>query len=139
MYQQGCHCEQCREAERVKQRKWRNENKQWKRDYEKARKATEKAADPVAFSLAAREKHLRTYGLTVEQWESLFDSQGRCCAICDTDDSSGRWHTDHDPEIGKHAVRGILCVRCNIGIGQFKHDPHRLRTASRYVVAEATS
>lgn len=61
-----------------------------------------------------RNRHLRrTYGLTVEQWESLFDQQDRRCALClaEHPGTKNEWHTDHDHETGN--IRGILCESCN--------------------------
>jgi hypothetical protein len=39
------------------------------------------------------------------------------------------------PSDGYHAVRGILCVRCNIGGGQYGHNPEHLRAAADYFEA----
>ncbi len=64
----------------------------------------------------------RLYGITVEQWEVLFDRQERMCAVCTLDESDykGKWYTDHNHRTGK--VRGIVCVRCNQVIGALE-DP----------------
>lgn len=59
---------------------------------------------------------LRLYGMTEAQWNTLFDAQGKRCALCKTDVRPKRgWNTDHDHLTGK--VRGILCGKCNVGIG----------------------
>ncbi|HEY2267528.1 MAG TPA: endonuclease domain-containing protein [Streptosporangiaceae bacterium] len=48
--------------------------------------------------------------------------------------NNGRPHADHDPVNGQRGeFRGILCGRCNIGMGQFDHDPARLRAAADYL------
>lgn len=39
--------------------------------------------------------------------------------------------TDHDHTTG--AWRGVLCQRCNQGIGLFRDNPHLLRSAAAYV------
>lgn len=134
-YQAGCRCVACRAANADHTRTYRAAHRTEVNNYERARRADIRAQDPQAARYADRVRTLRPYGLSPEQWDAMFEAQGRCCAICLTDDSGGRWHTDHDGTIGKKAVRGILCVRCNIGIGQFKHDPERLRWAVRYLQA----
>jgi len=59
----------------------------------------------------------RKYGLDLWQWEDLFESQDRCCKICrqKTPGGRGTWHTDHCHVTG--VVRGILCNKCNRGLG----------------------
>jgi hypothetical protein len=61
-------------------------------------------------------------------------NQRSLCAICETAEPatrSGTWHVDHCHTSGK--VRGLLCTRCNIGLGQFQDDPERLRAALLYL------
>jgi len=41
---------------------------------------------------------------------------------------------DHCHTTGE--VRGLLCNRCNTGIGQFKDNPNILRSAARYLDKE---
>jgi DNA-directed RNA polymerase subunit RPC12/RpoP len=59
----------------------------------------------------------RWYGITQEEWDALFEKQGRVCAICKSTTSKTKfaWHTDHDHVTNK--VRGILCQPCNNKIG----------------------
>ncbi len=122
---------------RARTKAWLKKNAVKVQADEKERRRVERLKDPEKCIRRNRTKSLKKYGLTIEQWETLFDSQGRRCAICDTCDSGdGRWHTDHDAAIGPHAVRGILCVRCNIGIGQFLHDESLLFYAAAYLVEQ---
>ena len=55
----------------------------------------------------------RKYGITPEQWQELFEKQGKKCAVCERsyEANSPKWHTDHNHATGK--VRGILCDICN--------------------------
>lgn len=91
---------------------------------------------PVNAERAKELRRIRTlegYGITVAQWEALFESQGRCCAICRRDKFCGGrgWATDHNHVTG--AVRGILCGNCNQGLGRFQDRPALLRVAANYV------
>lgn len=73
------------------------------------------------------------YGITQEQFEALFKSQDGACAICLTKDDFGRGaiHVDHDHKTG--GVRGLLCVRCNAGLGYFRDDPDLLLKSVEYL------
>ena len=70
------------------------------------------------------------YGIDLEQWNSLFESQGRVCACCHRGNVE-QWATDHYHATG--AVRGILCGQCNAGLGHFRDSPFRLQQAIRYL------
>lgn len=76
----------------------------------------------------------RTYGIDHAEYERMFDAQGGRCAICKSSDPgprTKRFHVDHCHDTGK--VRGLLCSRCNTGIGQLKHDQARLLAAQEYL------
>ena len=84
------------------------------------------------------EKHMkmaRIYGLSQAQYEAMYDQQGALCAICrcpEGEAGAKGFHVDHDHETGQ--VRGLLCSRCNTGIGHFGDDPERLIAASAYLI-----
>jgi len=40
-------------------------------------------------------------------------------------------HIDHNHETG--FTRGVLCARCNNGLGLFKDNPVNLRAAARFL------
>jgi hypothetical protein len=59
------------------------------------------------------------YGITPEEYDELLVSQNGVCAICGEECSTGRrLSVDHDHETGR--VRGLLCSKCNYGIGHLK-------------------
>jgi hypothetical protein len=84
-------------------------------------------------ALSNRKSHLkRKFGMSLEDYQRLLTLQGGRCAICgDPPPADAAFHVDHDHETG--AVRGLLCVRCNNGLGQFREDPQLLVMASQYV------
>jgi len=82
----------------------------------------------------AREKHLmRTYGLTLVQFDSMLEKQDYKCAICHipNNDLENNICVDHDAETGK--VRGLLCPPCNQGLGLFKDSEAALMNAAAYI------
>lgn len=65
----------------------------------------------------------RRYGITLPEWEALFEAQGRKCYFGCTETTGKNWSTDHDHETGQ--VRAILCHRHNVAVGlveSFKED-----------------
>ena len=76
----------------------------------------------------------RKYGVTPEQFTRLFEAQGSQCAICLATNAGGRdntWNLDHNHTTGK--PRGVLCARCNVGLGCFDDDAARLEQAVDYL------
>jgi len=92
-------------------------------------------ANRERINAARRGRHLLVrYGLTQKDFESLLESQGNRCAICQTDTEPPRgWHVDHDHDT--NAVRGILCGLCNKGLGHFRDDIDALSRAIEYLRA----
>lgn len=61
------------------------------------------------------------FRITPQEWDRVFEHQGRVCAICKRGLRPGaHWHTDHHHKTGK--VRGILCSQCNRALGKIE-DP----------------
>ena len=74
----------------------------------------------------------RTYGISADEFDSLLDEQNGACAICRArPDREASMHVDHDHESG--AVRGLLCLSCNQGLGQFRDDSMLLLRAIVYL------
>ena len=62
------------------------------------------------------ERLLRVYGLSKDQFEEMFLKQGHRCKLCGASDITPC--VDHDYETG--AVRGILCIGCNVALGAYE-------------------
>lgn len=76
-------------------------------------------------------RYSRRYGITYEQRHQMYLDQNRCCKLCGDSMAYGDVHTDHDHKTDK--IRGLLCRRCNIGLGFFQDDPMRLSRAIEYL------
>lgn len=82
----------------------------------------------------------RQYKVTPEKLKDLFALQGNACAICKKNMSiDSRFTIDHDHSCcsgivtcGK-CVRGILCDKCNLGLGSFEDSTTFLEAAVEYV------
>jgi hypothetical protein len=63
----------------------------------------------------------------------LLERQGGRCAICNEPDGSDGMELvpDHDHTTGR--PRGLLCHRCNVGLGMLGDDGAWLRRAATYV------
>jgi hypothetical protein len=71
-------------------------------------------------------------GFTQEDFESKLAEQDGKCAICGTTDSgSMAFHADHDHKTGQK--RGVLCHKCNTGLGLLKDDINILCSAINYI------
>jgi len=78
-----------------------------------------------------RRCQLERYGLTPEDYDRLLRDQNGVCVICGRPPQRKRLHVDHDHETG--VVRGLLCYRCNTGIGLFGDSVDRLLGAAHYL------
>ena len=58
------------------------------------------------------------YGISVDDYDRMFLEQRGRCRICGSDKPGKHkrhFSVDHDHANGR--VRGLLCVRCNVGLG----------------------
>ena len=80
---------------------------------------------------------LKRKGLTIEDFEIALQNQSYVCAICrqpETTKSKGtlrRLSIDHSHKTG--CYRGLLCGKCNQGIGHFDDDIALLNQAIQYL------
>jgi hypothetical protein len=64
----------------------------------------------------------RKFNMTIEQYNTLLESQGGKCACCPKEKSSNgkSLAVDHCHVTGK--IRGLLCNECNTSLGLLKED-----------------
>lgn len=77
----------------------------------------------------------KTYGLTIASYNQLVEKQKGICAICLSARSVKRKKVilviDHDHKTG--AIRGLLCDRCNRGLGLMGDNIESLKRAIKYL------
>lgn len=76
----------------------------------------------------------KTFGIDIEQYNSIFKQQNGKCAICNREENDPRHKflsVDHNHKTGK--IRALLCNLCNKGIGMLKEDINILQSAINYL------
>lgn len=110
-------------------------NAQVKRNRDKRRESIREKNREWLASDADRAKGyaLAKYGITLDDYNRMLAEQGGGCAICgsETNKNGKALFVDHCHDTGR--VRGILCYKCNTGLGSFKDDAGLLEKAFRYL------
>lgn len=126
--------ERHRETLRLRQQEWRKNNLELAKQLDRDRYAENKSGRRHY----SRARRLRAnYGITLEQFDQMAAEQKYACAICGEHPAPVGKHNrdtlnvDHDHSTGK--VRGLLCVSCNLGLGNFGENPARLLRAMDYL------
>lgn len=70
------------------------------------------------------------YGISPEQYEAALEACNYTCQICG-EKCSVRLAIDHCHDTQEN--RGLLCKKCNTGIGMFQHDTWLLENAINYL------
>lgn len=87
--------------------------------------------------IQAKSRTKKLYNLTLEEVERMYLDQSGLCKICNVpvqrrgNGNLKSANIDHNHLTGK--VRGLLCYKCNHGIGNFKDDINLLQSAIKYL------
>lgn len=95
------------------------------------RKTTE--AKRLAYNARQRaQRLLRRTAFDGVDYDAMLMAQENKCLICGDPPTSGHnFHIDHDHKNGK--IRGLLCGRCNMGLGLFRDNVDNLAAAMQYL------
>jgi hypothetical protein len=80
----------------------------------------------------ARGSRIRSYGISVEEYDQMLEDQGGTCYICGEPPQSRALDIDHCHKSGK--VRGLLCSNHNRALGLLGDDPALLLKSIEYLV-----
>ena len=75
----------------------------------------------------------KKYGISLDDYNKLFDKQESCCKICGRHQSefNKALHVDHRHSDG--VVRGLLCFECNVLVGMIENNINLLGTVFDYL------
>lgn len=79
----------------------------------------------------------RNYGITLEWYREQLSKQNNVCAICERPETAiirGKvisMPVDHCHKTGK--IRGLICTKCNRGLGLFNDNVDVLKSAINYI------
>lgn len=86
----------------------------------------------------ARQRHIRRlYGMELSDWDALYSEQGGCCSICRRPFGDMRVNVDHVMRGVLVVVRGLLCSRCNTGLGMLGDGEDGILARAMEYVSEA--
>lgn len=87
------------------------------------------------YNTVARERRrIKEYGISNEHYNRMLEEQSGVCAICGRDDLSEKGKclaVDHCHKTNK--IRGLLCSRCNLGMGIFEDSIVKLQQVIEYL------
>lgn len=75
-------------------------------------------------------KRLEKYGLSEDQYKDMYLQQNGKCLVCSAEKEV--LCVDHNHDTGQ--VRGLLCNKCNLGIGYLQDNPMNLKRAMEYLL-----
>lgn len=110
---------------------WRNKNREYCKEYNK--KYREKNSEK------RRDNHYKyKYGVTLEQYNQIFENQKGCCAICGKKEHVKCWGklrplaVDHNHKTKE--IRGLLCCNCNRALGLLSDNIEFVGNMLKYLV-----
>ena len=75
----------------------------------------------------------RLYGFEVGFYNKMLKAQGGVCKVCKAshEENGRRFDVDHCHKTGR--IRGLLCIRCNRGIGLLRDSVEVLKAAIKHI------
>lgn len=112
--------------------KYREKAKAWRKKNPDKFKEQLKNSQKKHNKKNCRKQHLKTrFKLSVEEYLIILERQKQVCKICMKDNNGKNFAVDHDHKTG--TIRGLLCQKCNIGLGMFDDNIGFLEAAIVYL------
>lgn len=117
---------ECKPCIRARSKEWYKANK----DKALARQKAHRKSDPDRYRNVELK---REYGITLDDYNRMYEQQGGRCKICDAHGSGLRRRlvVDHCHATG--AVRALLCNDCNRAIGLLRDRAEVVEAAAAYL------
>lgn len=121
----------CLKCNEINPKAWRAQNPGYQKDW--------KTKNPDKRKLTSRKNKIKQFGLSYEEFIIIYNQQEGCCACCGIEENqqARKLSVDHCHETNE--VRGLLCTRCNIGLGYFKDNCDLLYKAIAYLKRHETN
>jgi len=109
----------------------------------------DKKAKAAAYQKQYRLKHpdrvrstdlKKSFGITLEQYNEMLEKQNGVCMICKNPETVIDNRTEQPRNLAvdhchtTKKVRGLLCMGCNQGLGNFRDNPKFLAEAINYLL-----
>lgn len=126
----------CKSCKNKRYKIWRNKNldhiRKLNREHVAYRK---KYYQTPEIKLKHRKRYIeRTFNISYDVYEKMLLDQNEVCAICKRPETSSKCkYLSIDHCHTTNAIRGLLCVSCNRGIGMFWDNIELLKTAITYL------
>lgn len=132
-----------------KTKPWTKENFYWKENRESSEDRKEYMRNWIKKARSANPDYYvdadlrKNYGVTLDWYNQKFKEQDGVCAICKEPETavirgkSISLAVDHCHNTG--AARGLLCTKCNQGLGLFRDKIDTLESAVRYLKGSAAN
>ena len=109
-------------------------NRHYREKYAKTKRQWGISNAPYRYRDSEKNSQLmRTYGITLQDYNAMFEEQDGRCAICGVHQSELKRALAVDHDHGTGEVRGLLCQKCNAGIGNLRDDASLLKRAACYL------
>jgi hypothetical protein len=110
-------------------RSWVKKNKQKVREYAREWARKDARENPGRRKWVAQAAARRRNGWSQDEYDEAMVQQLGMCAICGSEPATC---LDHDHATGRR--RGVLCGKCNVGLGHFRDNPKFLSIAIEYIL-----
>lgn len=132
-----------RDKRRVYEREWRAKNpdktraafERYKANHPERVKHSRRIARRKRVTAIKDARLQKEYGLTLMEFKRMYKEQEGCCLICRKEHEETKLAVDHCHKTG--VLRGLLCHRCNMGLGYFGDDAQLLTSAVSYLLNAA--